>query len=252
MSAAAAPGGFAEVARRRPRGQGAGGPAGRVGGKAGKAGKVMVSIPCVSLSMPFAALVLNGSKTIETRDSSHCFSPLQGKVVAIRIGHNDWDDGDFWKTCVSDESAGAVPDESKFRKGAIAGVVKVGETQRIDAYVESGDWTSVVQKTCLARDALPRKFGTEISDAQWLSRGVPAPGKPGAYEVQIAADALPKSVLAAISAQDPFVDEDTVAVLAPAPAPRVVAPVVEVATCAAGPNRKARRAAALEAAAQVV
>lgn len=47
------------------------------------------SYPCFSMSQPFAALLVNGAKTLESRNSP-MLSELEGQRVALHVGRRDW------------------------------------------------------------------------------------------------------------------------------------------------------------------
>ena len=87
------------------------------------------TVPCVSLAMPFAALLLNGAKTIETRNS-RLFAPYAGKMLAIRVGKKDWDSED-WK-----EVHAAPKGELKrgFKRGDVAGYCRIGATRPLETF----------------------------------------------------------------------------------------------------------------------
>ena len=164
---------------------------------------------------------------METRGNSGVFGPLFGQDVVIRIGHKDWDDGGKWKELVDDPSKAATLPRG-FQRGMLAGIVRVNETL---AASEFGDVGRLERASCLARDALPGKFGTILAKPLWLSRGIKSQGHPGAYEVQIPADALPKGFQ-----PEPQPAEPEAAIIPPD------VPVTEAPKKAPGLNRKERRA----------
>ena len=77
-------------------------------------------------TQPFAALLLNGFKTLETRNNE-LFAPYEGRRVVVRVGMKDWDNAS-WKLW---HPAGAADLRPGFRRGDAAGVVDVGETRRL-------------------------------------------------------------------------------------------------------------------------
>lgn len=50
-----------------------------------------MKFPCLSFRQPYAGLILNGVKTLET-GWRPLFSSLQKCTIAIHIAHNDWED----------------------------------------------------------------------------------------------------------------------------------------------------------------
>ena len=54
-----------------------------------------MKFPCLSFRQPYAGLILNGVKTLET-GWRPLFSSLQKCTIAIHIAHKDWED-DEWQ-----------------------------------------------------------------------------------------------------------------------------------------------------------
>ena len=136
-----------------------------------------IELPCVSLALPFAALVLNGAKTIETRHSP-IFEALRGQRCLVRVGKKDWLD-DYWKSLASDESKGRLHGE-KFRRGDIAGIVDIGLT----TIASDDDWPAM-EKHAMAQKSNCGEFATKISNPTWFHEGIPAPGRPGIYSASV-------------------------------------------------------------------
>ena len=133
------------------------------------------------MAMPFAALLLNGKKTLETRNSN-IFHKLQGQKCLIRIGHRDWDD-DFWTTVVDDPAAGDFLN-TNFKRGDVAGVVDVGPTRPTTDFADDLGW-SEVELRAMATQARCGTFATVVANATWFPRGVKGPGKPSIYHTSV-------------------------------------------------------------------
>ena len=177
----------------------------------------VATLPCVSLAMPFAALLLNGAKTIETRNS-RLFAPYAGRVVAIRVGKKDWDSDD-WKA-VHPDAAGEL--KRGFRRGDVAGTCLVGETRPLATFDD------VHRDACGVFDP-QGKFGTVVAEAAWFPkplRGVR--GAPAIYDIDVPRSLVPNLKGDNVSLAD--VADALPDPPAPAPAP--------------GLNRKQRRAKA--------
>mgnify|MGYP003311245549 FL=1 len=138
------------------------------------------TVPCVSLAMPFAALLLNGAKTIETRNS-RLFAPYAGRVLAIRVGKKDWDSDD-WK-----EVHAAPKGELKrgFKRGDVAGYCRIGATRPLETF------DHVLRDACGKFDPAG-KFGTVVEGATWFAKPLRnVKGAPAIYDIEVPRSLLP-------------------------------------------------------------
>ena len=185
-------------------------PGGEGGGGGGRtASGASATVPCVSLAMPFAAHLLNGCKTIETRNS-RLFAEYEGATLAVRVGKRDWPNEE-WKA-VHPLAGGEL--RKGFRRGDVAGTVVIGGTAPLSTYDN-------VERDACAPEASCGSFGTRLGGARWFQKPVrDAPGKPAVYDV-----AIPRALLGDA---------------APAPPALAAGPAAEPSPARA--NRKARRA----------
>jgi magnesium-dependent phosphatase 1 len=155
----------------------------------------MVKMPCFTMSQPFAALLINGIKTVESRKNPMFLDVPAGSKVLLHCGRKDWPDQESYLGILSEagysasdiEKAGRLP--GRFSKGNIIGVMTVGKTWKVtDQERKGGD----LQRRVLAPYEAVGKYCTEIVDAQWLKRPVKARGNPGVIEVDIPMDCLPE------------------------------------------------------------
>jgi len=155
-------------------------------------------LPCLSLCQPFAALLLNGIKTIETRNQE-LLKPYAGQDVLIHIGMRRWPDDIGWRTQLaaagySDQEMdklAALP--SSVSKGSIAGVIKLGETMPSAslARISPGGWPTVERGVIASKEDMG-KYATVVESARWLPKGsIKAKGQPAVFSVQIPLSALP-------------------------------------------------------------
>lgn len=144
--------------------------------------------PCISMALPFASLLLNGAKTIETRNSN-ILAAYEGFDIAVRIGHRDWDPSG-WRSVLDDPSSNADELKPGFRRGNLAGIITIGASVPVDQLAEERGW-SEVETSALAPRSACGKFATHVSNPRWLKHPVKAPGKPAIYQVQVPLDALP-------------------------------------------------------------
>eukprot|EP00667_Euglena_gracilis_P010654 EG_transcript_10853 len=91
------------------------------------------TIPCFSMSQPFAALLLSGTKTLETRNGP-MLAELEGQWCAVHVGRRDWPDDAGWRAVLTragvseadQQRLSALPRD--VQRGDIAGVVLLGPT----------------------------------------------------------------------------------------------------------------------------
>jgi magnesium-dependent phosphatase 1 len=161
-----------------------------------------ITMPCFTMSQPFAALLLNGVKTVESRNNPMFQSIKPGTRLLLHVGKRDWHDVESFRDILAKDD-----DDNKylvktvidrvsrlprgFRKGSIAGIITVGKTWQASDAERQHDAT--LQRKVLARgtDGIGR-FCTEIAAAHWLKRPfVIARGNAGIYNVDIPKDCLP-------------------------------------------------------------
>jgi hypothetical protein len=153
----------------------------------------MVEMPCFTMSQPFASLLLNGVKTIESRNNQMFQEVAPGTQVLMHCGRKDWHDQESYLDILeqqglsSEDITKASNLPKGFSRGAIIGVVTVGKTWRPSDGERRG---KDLQNRVLAPYDGVGKFCTEITDARWLERPIKTRGNPGVYSTQI-----PKSVL---------------------------------------------------------
>jgi magnesium-dependent phosphatase 1 len=155
----------------------------------------MVEMPCFTMSQPFAALLINGIKTVESRNNPMFQDVAAGTKVLLHCGRKDWPDQESYLDILNEAGYSASDIETSgrlaegFSKGSIIGVMTVGKTWKAtDQERMGGD----LQRRVLAPYEAVGKFCTEIVDAQWLKRPVKARGNPGVYKVDIPVDCLPE------------------------------------------------------------
>eukprot|EP00977_Amphora_coffeiformis_P006118 scaffold1323_cov160-Amphora_coffeaeformis.AAC.23 len=155
-----------------------------------------VTMPCFSMSQPFAALLLNGVKIVESRNNPMFEKVEPGTQVLLHCGRRDWHDLESYQNILIDQgmSEDEISRKSRlpkgFRKGSIIGVVTVGKTWKTTDVERKG---KDLQQRVLAPYEGIGKFCTEITLAQWLTKSEKAGGNPGIYQAQIPKSSLPKN-----------------------------------------------------------
>lgn len=147
-----------------------------------------------SMNMPFAALLANKYKTIETRNGT-MFTPYpEGTKMLLHVGQRTYPDGDRH---IDVMKSGGLDDDAiqtlkslppGFSKGMVVALVEIGKTfetsleQRCDP-----DFQRAV--AAFGHDSGMR--ATEIRRVQYLKRGVPISAQGGVFKVSIDKDVLP-------------------------------------------------------------
>jgi magnesium-dependent phosphatase 1 len=156
-----------------------------------------VSMPCFSMSQPFAALLLNGLKSVESRNNPMLGDLPSGTRVLIHCGRRDWHDGESYKRLLPsslEQHAGAKEEDPSrlrpgFFRGAIVGMVTIGRTWRPSAEERS---SPDLPRRVLAPEDGIGTYCTEVSDAAWLNHPHKVRGSPGVFAVDIPRDCLPR------------------------------------------------------------
>ncbi|NXD67292.1 CX04A protein, partial [Eolophus roseicapillus] len=149
---------------------------------------------CLSFRQPYAGLVLNKVKTVETR-----WRPLLAKykdcTIAIHIAVKDWED-ETWRAILLNRFA-MTPQQvqdlldkgEKFGRGVIAGLIDVGETSLCPENLPPEEILELENKAVLTN--LEQKYLTIVSNARWLLEPIPARGGQGVWQVDIPEELIP-------------------------------------------------------------
>lgn len=163
---------------------------------AGESNSQVVSMPCFSMSQPFAALLLNGYKTIESRNSPMFTDWKPGTKILLHCGQRDWPDVESYKSLLptNQPASSQVPIEqaarlrARFTKGSVIGVVTIGKTW---CTADDERDSLALQRRVLAPSEGIGRYCTEIVHANWLKRPYKMRGSAGVYDVSIPLDYLP-------------------------------------------------------------
>ncbi|CAM4603232.1 protein EOLA1-like [Lepidochelys kempii] len=149
---------------------------------------------CLSFRQPYAGLVLNKVKTIETRwrplllDYKNC-------TIAIHIAFKDWED-ETWKEILLNR-LGMTPMQvqelldkgEKFGRGVIAGLVDIGETSQCPENLSPEKILELENQAVLT--SLEQKYLTVVSNPRWLLEPIPAKGGKDVWQVDIPQELIP-------------------------------------------------------------
>ncbi|XP_074863901.1 protein EOLA1-like [Carettochelys insculpta] len=149
---------------------------------------------CLSFRQPYAGLVLNKVKTIETR-----WRPLlvdyKDCTIAIHIAFKDWED-ETWKEILlnrlgmtSAQVQELLHKGEKFGRGVIAGLVDIGETSQYTENLPPEKILELENQAVLT--SLEQKYLTVVSNPRWLLEPVPARGGKDVWQVDIPKELIP-------------------------------------------------------------
>mmetsp|Transcript_109668 Transcript_109668/g.309316 ORF Transcript_109668/g.309316 Transcript_109668/m.309316 type:complete len:357 (+) Transcript_109668:3-1073(+) len=148
------------------------------------------------MSDPFASLLLNGVKTIETRNSAVLANAGTGPCL-LHIGRKLWPNSDYmeelWRMGIPERDWPRLTEPRRgFRRGSIAGVVELGATRQGSAADFDSDDT---RRAVVARKENMGRFLTPVKNAQWLERPIPMGGRPGIWTTWVWRKVLPPGIL---------------------------------------------------------
>ncbi|XP_075049821.1 EOLA-like protein [Mixophyes fleayi] len=151
-------------------------------------------VGCLSFRQPYAGLLLNGVKTVETR-----WRPLlasyRNSTLAIHIAVKDWE-GQDWKDILQKrfvmsyvQMQQLLEQGEQFGRGVIAGLVDIGDTWQCMDDVSTEDSLELESKALLT--GLQGKYLTVVSNARWLLQPIPARGAKDIWEMTIPDELIP-------------------------------------------------------------
>ncbi|KAM9451537.1 protein EOLA1 isoform 1-T1 [Clarias gariepinus] len=160
-----------------------------------------LQVGCLSFRQPYAGLVLNGVKSIETRWRP-LLAEMKNSTLAIHIAQKDWE-GDDWRHVLT-ERFGMTQSEveellesgERFGRGVVAGLVDVGETWLCSEDVPSERMRELEKAACLT--GLGQKYLTKLFKPRWLTEPLYSRGHKDMWMVRIPAHLL---------SSDPVVEE---------------------------------------------
>lgn len=151
-------------------------------------------VGCLSFRQPYAGLILNSMKTVETR-----WRPLLAELhhctLAIHVAYKDWEGSD-WKDILT-HTVGMTPHQiqalvqegERFGRGAIVGLVDVGDTWQCPSGADPEE-VKELEKRAILR-GLEQKYLTNLSNPRWLREPIPAKGHKDVWMVDIPDELIP-------------------------------------------------------------
>ncbi|XP_077343379.1 protein EOLA1-like [Lithobates pipiens] len=153
-----------------------------------------MQLGCLSFRQPYAGLLLNGVKTVETR-----WRPLladqKNNTLAIHIAAKDWD-GQDWRDILQDRLGMPTAQVQQLLdkgeqsgRGVIAGLIDIGDTWQCADDVPTKDTLELENKALLI--GLQGKYLTAVSNPRWLLEPIPARGGKDIWTVTIPYHLIP-------------------------------------------------------------
>ncbi|XP_010893021.1 protein EOLA1 [Esox lucius] len=153
-----------------------------------------LQVGCLSFRQPYAGLVLDGVKSIETRWRP-LLSSMENCTLAIHIAQKDWE-GDQWREILSHtlglsdvQIEELLSSGDRFGRGVVAGLVEVGETWCCSDSVPEEDLRELEKAAVLT--GLTEKYLTQLSNPRWLKEPLYARGHKDIWTVDIPVQLLP-------------------------------------------------------------
>ncbi|XP_028272197.1 uncharacterized protein CXorf40 homolog [Parambassis ranga] len=153
-----------------------------------------VQVRCLSFRQPYAGLVLDGVKTVESRWRP-VLAPLQNQTLAVHVAWRDWE-GAEWREVLSarlgmdqDQIRVLLESGERFGRGVVAGLVDVGCTWLCPASLQQEELQHLEDSAVLV--GLQEKHLTQLFNPRWLKEPLSARGDRDLWTVEIPAELLP-------------------------------------------------------------
>ncbi|XP_035002682.1 protein EOLA1 [Hippoglossus stenolepis] len=149
---------------------------------------------CLSFRQPYAGLILDGVKTVESRWRP-LLAPLENQTLAVHIARRDWE-GDEWRAVLSGplgmneaQIHGLLESGERFGRGVVAGLVDVGGTSVCPASMLEEELQHLERSAILV--GLQEKHLTHLSNPRWLKEPLSSRGGRDPWTVEIPTELLP-------------------------------------------------------------
>ncbi|XP_062867761.1 protein EOLA1 [Trichomycterus rosablanca] len=155
-----------------------------------------VEVGCLSFRQPYAGLVLNGVKTVESRWRP-LLAEMQNCTIAVHIAQRDWE-GEDWRDILTEKLAmnhhevqELLESGERFGRGVIAGLVDVEETWLCSEDVPLEQMRELEKTAFLT--GLAQKYLTRLSNPRWLTEPLYSRGHKNIWTVKIPLHLLPSA-----------------------------------------------------------
>ena len=155
-----------------------------------------VQFRCFSMNNPFAALLANGYKTLETRNGTMFTEYSEGTQMLLHVGQRTYPDGgkhlDIMKAAqpgISDDEIQKLKTLPKgFSKGNIVAILEIGKTYETTVAERS---VSEFERKVVAYGSDSGRIVTEIKRVAYLKKPIRQRGESGVFKVKIDPDMIP-------------------------------------------------------------
>lgn len=151
-------------------------------------------VRCLSFRQPYAGLVLDGVKTVESRWRP-VLVPMENQTLGVHIAQRSWEGGE-WRAVLGgplgmdqDQIQALLLSGERLGRGVVAGLVDVGQTWQCPASVQGEELEHLERSAVLT--GLQQKHLTHLSNPRWLKAPLPIPGGRDLWTVEIPAELLP-------------------------------------------------------------
>ncbi|XP_066502688.1 protein EOLA1 [Hoplias malabaricus] len=153
-----------------------------------------LEVACLSFRQPYAGLLLNGVKSIETRWRP-LLAELMNCTLAVHIAQKDWE-GDEWRDILTQrfgmehwQIEELLESGERFGRGVVAGLVDVGETWYCAEDLPLDEVKDLEKAACLT--GLQQKYLTRVSNPRWFTEPLFLRGHKNVWTVTIPEHLLP-------------------------------------------------------------
>lgn len=160
----------------------------------GTVDKEGVQMRCFSMNQPFAALVVNGYKTLETRTGTMFDKYAEGTQMLLHVGRRNYpDEGKHIDVMKSEGMDDAEIAKLKslpqgYGRGNVVAIVELGKTY--EATLEER-CNPDFQRKVAAYGADSGRMCTEIKRVSYLKKPIKTQGQGGVFKVRIDPDVIP-------------------------------------------------------------
>ncbi|XP_068558871.1 protein EOLA1-like [Cebidichthys violaceus] len=156
-----------------------------------------LQVRCLSFRQPYAGLVLDGLKTVESRWRP-LLAPLENQTLAVHIAQRDWDQDEDWRAVLSGplgmnrvQIRALLDSGERFGRGVVAGLVDVGGTWLCPASLQEEEEELRHLERSAVLIGLQEKHLTHLSNPRWLRGPLRTRGGRDLWTVEIPPELLP-------------------------------------------------------------
>lgn len=155
-----------------------------------------VQFRCFSMNNPFAALLANGYKTLESRNGTMFTEYSEGTQMLLHVGRRTYPDGGKHLEIMKAAQPGICDDEIQklkflpkgFSKGNIVAILEIGKTYETTTAERSDP---EFERKVVAYGSDSGRIVTEIKRVSYLKQPIRQSGESGVFSVKVDPDMIP-------------------------------------------------------------